>query len=137
MKGAASRKGPYLGFVPARLHSAPPSAISPGGLGSLKRGWGHRLADDQPAPVLPPPERPTRALKEYGRLVKTLFILRYLESEQLRAEGTTVNNEDIARLSPARYEHLNPYGKYRFEVEDGLSRTRLRPLRPHAEQRSE
>jgi hypothetical protein len=39
--------------------------------------------------------------------------------------------EDIARLSPARYEHINPYGKYRFEVEEGLSR--FRPLRPPAE----
>ncbi len=36
--------------------------------------------------------------------------------EQLRAEGRTVNDKDIARLSPARYEHINPYGKYRFEV---------------------
>jgi hypothetical protein len=50
--------------------------------------------------------------------------------ERLRAEGKTVNEEDIARLSPARYEHINPYGKYRFEAEEGLSRTRLRPLRP-------
>jgi len=29
--------------------------------------------------------------------------------DQLRAEGRTVNEEDIARLSPARYEHINPY----------------------------
>jgi len=28
--------------------------------------------------------------------------------ERLRAEGKTVNEEDIARLSPARYEHINP-----------------------------
>jgi hypothetical protein len=41
--------------------------------------------------------------------------------------------EDIARLSPARYEHINPYGKYRFAVEEGLSRTCLRPLRPPSE----
>ena len=53
--------------------------------------------------------------------------------EQLRAEGKTVNEEDIARLSPARYEHINPYGKYRFEIEAGLSRNRLRPLRPPTE----
>jgi hypothetical protein len=53
--------------------------------------------------------------------------------ERLRAEGKVVNDEDIARLSPARYGHINPYGKYRFEVEEGLSRTRLRPLRPPAE----
>jgi hypothetical protein len=50
--------------------------------------------------------------------------------EQLRVEGRTVNDEDIARFSPARYEHINPYGKYRFDIEEGLSRTPLRPLRP-------
>jgi hypothetical protein len=55
---------------------------------------------------------------------------------QLRAEGRTVQEEDIARLSPACYEHINPYGKYRFEVEEGLSRFRLRPLRQPSEQQS-
>jgi hypothetical protein len=52
------------------------------------------------------------------------------------SEVTTVNDEDIARLSPARYEHLNPYGKCRFEIEEGLSRTRLRPLRLPTEHQS-
>jgi hypothetical protein len=47
---------------------------------------------------------------------------------QLRAEGRTVKEEDLARLSPAQYEHINPYGKYRFEVEEGLSHSRLRPF---------
>jgi hypothetical protein len=56
--------------------------------------------------------------------------------DKLRAEGRTVKEEDITRLSPARYEHINPYGKYRFEVEAGLSRTRLRPLRPASEHQS-
>ncbi len=56
--------------------------------------------------------------------------------ELLRAEGKTVNEKDIARLSPARYEHINPYGKHRFEVEEGLSRTRLRPLRTPTEHQS-
>src|SRR5690348_4255294 len=49
--------------------------------------------------------------------------------ERLRAEGRTVSEEDIARLWPARYEHIDPYGKYRSEVQEGLSRTRLLPLR--------
>ncbi len=57
--------------------------------------------------------------------------------EQLRAEGRTVNEEDIARLSRARFEHINPYGKYRFEVEVGLNRFRLRPLRQPTEHRSQ
>ena len=167
--------------------------------GSLKRGWVTASLLIGKLQSYPRKNRLTRALQEYGRLVKTVFILRYLESEdyrrrilgqlnkgealhglrefllfankgtlrkkqeeelrnqagclnlvtnavvtwntvymaavieQLRAEGKTVNDEDIARLSPARYEHINPYGKYRFEVEEGLSRTRLRPLRPPAE----
>ncbi len=56
--------------------------------------------------------------------------------EQLGAEGRTENKEDIAQLSPARYEHINPYGKYRFEVEEGRSRFYLRPLRRPGEHQS-
>ena len=170
--------------------------------GSLKRGWVTSSLLIGKLQSYPRKNRLTRALQEYGRLVKTIFILRYLESEplrrrihaqlnkgealhglrefllfankgtlrkkqeeelmnqagclnlvtnavvtwntvymaavidRLRAEGKTVNEEDIARLSPARYEHINPYGKYRFEVEDGLSRSRLRPLRQPTEQKS-
>ncbi len=136
----------------------------------------------------------TRALQEYGRLVKTVFILRCLESpeyrrringqlnkgeslhalrrflffanegeirrgqeegqanqasclnlvtnaviawntvyiqavlDQLRAEGCGIEDADVLHLSPARYEHINPYGRYRFGV-DGAPSDRLRPLR--------
>jgi TnpA family transposase len=167
--------------------------------GSLKRGWVTASLLIGKLQSYPRKNRLTRALQEYGRLVKTVFILRYLESadyrrrilgqlnkgealhglrefllfankgtlrkkqeeelqnqagclnlvtnavvtwntvymaaviEQLRVEGKTVDEEDIARLSPARYEHLNPYGKYRFEAQEGLSRTRLRPLRTPGE----
>nr|WP_303652785.1 Tn3 family transposase [Paludisphaera mucosa] len=169
--------------------------------GSLKRGRVTSSLLIGKLQSYPRKNRLTRALQEYGRLVKTIFILHYLESEhlrrriqaqlnkgealhglrefllfankgtlrkkqeeklmnqagclnlvtnavvswntvymaavikQLRAEGKTVNEEDIARLSPARYEHINPYGKYRFEVEGGLSRSRLRPLRQPTEQK--
>ena len=48
--------------------------------------------------------------------------------DQLREEGHTVHDDDVAYLSPARYEHVNPYGRYRFEVEEELA-TELRPLR--------
>jgi hypothetical protein len=50
--------------------------------------------------------------------------------------GVDLVVRDLARLSPARYEHINPYVKYRFEVEEGLSRSRLRPLRQPNEQPS-
>ena len=137
----------------------------------------------------------TRALQEYGRLIKTLFILRYLESEDyrrqinaqlnkgeslhalreflfvadkgvirrkqeeaqtnqamclnlitnavvvwntvymqavldsLRAGGRSIEEDDVAHLSPARFEHVNPYGKYVFPLEEAERRQGLRPLR--------
>lgn len=138
--------------------------------------------------------RLTRLLQEYGRLAKTLHVLRCLESEahrrrigaqlnkgerlhQLRAwltfggdgklrrkteegqseqarclnlvtnavvvwntryiqavadalrdEGQQVRDEDLVHLSPTRFEHVNRYGRYRFDV-DGAPDTGLRPLR--------
>ena len=49
--------------------------------------------------------------------------------EQLRDEGYPVREEDLAHLSPARFEHINPYGKYRFPIEQARRRQGLRPLR--------
>ena len=49
--------------------------------------------------------------------------------EQLQREGDPLNEGDLEHLSPARYEHINPYGKYRFNMEEELNRTTLRPLR--------
>jgi TnpA family transposase len=135
------------------------------------------------------------ALQEYGRLVKTNFILRYLNSEdyrrrintqlnkgeklhdlrqflffahlgfirqqqdenlanqsscltlvtnavvawntvymqavieQLRAEKVAIDETDFVHLSPARFEHINPYGRYEFDVAKTFSRESLRPLR--------
>ena len=48
---------------------------------------------------------------------------------QLKAEGHNISDEDIKHLSPVRYEHINPYGKYSFKVTEGLNRKELRPLR--------
>ena len=49
--------------------------------------------------------------------------------DQLRTEGHNVDEADVAHLSPARYAHINPYGKYRFNVEAEFNRKSLRPLR--------
>ena len=134
-------------------------------------------------------------MEEYGRLVKTNFILRYLNSEdyrrrintqlnkgeklhdlrrflffahqgfirqsqdenlanqstcltlvtnavvawntlymqevikQLKLEGKEINEADFVHLSPARFEHINPYGRYEFDVDKTFSREDLRPLR--------
>ena len=49
--------------------------------------------------------------------------------EALRAEGMEVHDEDVVHISQARFEHINRYGKYRFDVEAGQRRKGLRPLR--------
>ena len=152
--------------------------------GSLKLGWVTASLFIGKLQAHPRQGALTQALQEYGRLVKTIFILRYLESEayrrridrqlnkgealhalrqflffanggqirrrededqrvqadclnlmtnvviawntvqmakaieDLKAEGYPVADEDVAHLSPARYEHINPYGRYSFEVVD-------------------
>jgi TnpA family transposase len=136
----------------------------------------------------------TRVLQEYGRLIKTLFILRYLENEpyrrtinrqlnkgealhalrrflffanegiirrrqeeaqtnqaqclnlltnavvvwntlymervldELAQESGRIEEADIALLSPARSVHLNPYGKFYFDVEREFRCKGFRPL---------
>jgi TnpA family transposase len=163
--------------------------------GSLKLGWVSASLFISKLQAYPRRNALALALQEYGRLIKTIFILRYLEDEayrrrinaqlnkgealhalreflffankgtirrkqeeeqtnqagclnlltnavvvwntvymaavidQLRAEGYPVRDEDIAHLSPARFEHVNPYGKYAFEIDNGRKLTRLRPLR--------
>ncbi len=39
-----------------------------------------------------------------------------------------IDDEILAHLSPALYEHINPYGRFHFDVDAGR-RTELRPLR--------
>jgi TnpA family transposase len=163
--------------------------------GSLKRGWVTASLFISKLQAYPRQNVLTRALQEYGRLVKTLFILRYLHSQdyrrrinaqlnkgeslhalrdflfggdkgvirrkqyeaqtnqamclnvvtnavviwntvymqavldQLRTEGYRVQEEDLAYLSPARFEHVNPYGKYAFPIDQALKRQGLRSLR--------
>jgi len=136
-----------------------------------------------------------RALQEYGRLIKSIHIVRYLDSPEfrrkigvqlnkgeslhdlrrfvffanegeirrsqhddqtlqalclnlvtnavitwntvymaqalaaMRSEGLPVFDEDLVHLAPTLRAHVNAYGKYSFDVEAGLARTGLRPLR--------
>jgi len=161
--------------------------------GSLKLGWVSASLFISKLQAYPRQNILTRALQEYGKLAKTLFILRYLESEeyrrrinaqlnkgealhalrdflfvadkgvirrkqeeaqthqamclnlltnavvvwntvymqavidQLRAEGQPIHDDDVVHLSPARFEHINPYGKYHFALDE--ERQGLRPLR--------
>jgi TnpA family transposase len=163
--------------------------------GSLKLGWVTASLFISKLQAYPRQNVLARALQEYGRLVKTRFILRYLQSDdyrrrihaqlnkgeslhalrdflfvadkgvirrkqeeaqtnqamclnlvtnavvvwntvymqavldQLQTEGYPVVEEDLAHLSPTRFEHVNPYGKYVFPIDQASQRPGLRPLR--------
>ena len=55
----------------------------------------------------------------------------YMEAalKQLRDEGTEVRDEDVARLSPLVYHHINFQGHYSFALSEAVARGELRPLR--------
>jgi Tn3 transposase DDE domain len=55
--------------------------------------------------------------------------------EQLKQEGTPVQDSDLAHVWPTRYAHINMYGKYHFNVEEAQGRQGLRPLRSLGRQR--
>ena len=143
-------------------------------------------------------DRPTklaRALQELGRLIKTLYLLRFIDDDsyrrriliqlnrgegrhqlarvlfhckrgelrqryregqedqlgalglvvnlvvlwntiyidaainQLRAEGYEVLADDVARVSPLSFKHINMLGRYAFILSDTVARGELRPLR--------
>jgi hypothetical protein len=48
--------------------------------------------------------------------------------DQIKREGGIINDDDLKHLSPARRGHINPYGKYQFNLSNSL-KGRLRPLR--------
>ena len=150
--------------------------------GSLKLGWTPASLLVSRLQAKPRKSGLAKAIQEYGRLQKTLFILRYAEDldlrrrigrqlnkgeelgalkdflffandgnvrkhqpeeqtdqalclsllvdavilwntvryqealDELRAEDYPVNDGDLAHLSPTRYAHINPYGRYRFDL---------------------
>ena len=47
---------------------------------------------------------------------------------QLRVESFDVREEDVARLSPLGFEHINMLGRYAFTLPDAVARGELRPL---------
>jgi hypothetical protein len=49
--------------------------------------------------------------------------------DQLRGLGVTVNDEDVARLSPLGTNHINVLGRYHFSLPDAIARGEFRPLR--------
>jgi TnpA family transposase len=51
----------------------------------------------------------------------------YLQAaiEQLKSEGIEINDDELNQISPARFAHINPYGRYYFNVEKNLNRKGL------------
>ena len=49
--------------------------------------------------------------------------------DQLEKEGATINSEDIKHILPCRFEHINKYGRYIFDLENRPEKGQLRTLR--------
>ncbi len=49
--------------------------------------------------------------------------------EQLKAEGYHVHDEDLKHIWPTRFEHINVYGRYQFNIDDIRKNRELRNLR--------
>jgi hypothetical protein len=47
---------------------------------------------------------------------------------QLRAKSFDVRDEDVARLSPFGFEHINMLCRYAFALPDAVARGEFRPL---------
>ena len=48
---------------------------------------------------------------------------------QLEREGVAVKAEDVERLSPLGFKHINLHGRYSFTVPEPIMRGEQRPLR--------
>lgn len=61
----------------------------------------------------------------------TFWNTRYLTAALgwLEAIGEDVYPQDVARLSPLKYAHINMLGRYHFEMADDIAAGALRPLR--------
>ncbi len=60
-----------------------------------------------------------------------LWNTRYLDAAlaQVRATDVAVKPEDIERLSPLQFDHVNVLGRYEFALKESIRQGQLRPLR--------
>ncbi len=56
--------------------------------------------------------------------------------DHLRAQGETLNDEDIARLSPLCHGHINMLGHYSFTLAELVTKGHLRPLKRRQRQKT-
>jgi Tn3 transposase DDE domain len=52
--------------------------------------------------------------------------------DQLKKEGYTIRDEDVARLSPLIHDHIYMPGRYSFFMPEEVKKGELRPLRDPA-----
>lgn len=72
--------------------------------------------------------------------VLVLWNTSYMDAaiSHLHHQGYELKSEDIARLSPLSYKHINMLGRYQFALAEPLRRGELRPLRdPNAPNESD
>lgn len=60
---------------------------------------------------------------------RPVFLPKAAALEQLRAAGSVINLEDVARLSPLPTHHFNVLGRYLFLLADQVAKGGMRPLR--------
>lgn len=162
---------------------------------SIKSGWVTASLFISKLQAHPQQNILTRALQEYGKIIKTIFILKYMDSKDYRRKigiqlnkgealhalrqflffvnegairksqfeeqtnqvkcltlltnavmvwntrymeaviksleqgGVKINDDDLNHISPSRFEHINKYGRYNFNIEEELGKDFLRPLR--------
>jgi hypothetical protein len=63
--------------------------------------------------------------------VMVLWSTRFIDAAlgKLQLEEFVVLDEDVARLSPLGFDHINVRGRYQFQVAESIRRGDLRPLR--------
>ena len=73
-----------------------------------------------------------------GLVVNVLVLWNTLYTEaalnHLRSRGEDVKPEDVARLSPLEYQHINFLGRYSFALTESIARGELRSLRASDEE---
>ena len=89
--------------------------------GSLKRGWVTASLFIGKLRSFPEPNRLLQALQEYGRLVKTLFILRYLNQEDYRRRINRQLNRGESIHALRRFLMFARQGELRKRQQDELA----------------
>lgn len=62
----------------------------------------------------------------------TLWNTWYMQDalDEMRLLGQEVRPEDVERLAPHRFQHINVHGKYHFTLPETVAQGHHRPLRP-------